>query len=233
MNLLLEQSRNIIRSLSYHHDTNINIEKPMFPILNEYRKMQANRDRLLKQLNFKYKYYINVKNGLPWPTIAFKIAVNYCMSLPIRIYQPLLAVCLKQACLEGAEFSPTEKELCELMQISEIELSNGIHSVNNLKTSGQINFKNIDFVHCEISSMFARLYLHSEAQLKEHVYEFIQKTSCIRSNIRIKVAGATYAILWVAYPRCFTLERMCSLRNASEPAVRMFLKKAVALYPPV
>ena len=248
---LLEQNRDVIRSIcrlrrhEFNDNTNLDygieqnwVSQPIY-----YSK----RREIIKEFNRYYKYYLCIidKNRLPWPTCVFEKAAEYFMLIPrytknlsrcTKDRKSLLAVCLKQACLEGVEFSPTEKELCELMQISETELADGIHSVNNLKAKGQINFMSIDFIRCEISTMFARLYLHHENQLKECVYDFIQKTSRIRSNIRIKVVGATCATLWVTYrhiPRCFTLEQLCSIRDVSKQAVKTFLKQAATLYPPV
>ena len=196
MNLLLEQNRNVIRSMR-HTDIYDDIEE--HPLSDAHRKTHARR--LMNQLNLNYKRYMfsidknGLPNRLPWPTIAFKTAVDYCMSLPIRSDQSLLAACLKQACLEVTEFSPTDDEICELMQISKTQLSDGIRCLDDFIEKGDIHFKNIDIIRCEISTMFARLYLHNEIQLKERVYEFIQKTSCIRSNIRTKVVGATFKVV--------------------------------------
>ena len=132
MNLLLEQTRNVIRSM---HDTNIYDDTEEHQLFDARRKTHASR--LMNKLNLNYKRYMFSvdKNGLPnrfpWPTIAFKTAIDYCISLPIRSEQSLLAACLKQACLEVVQFSPTDDEICDLMQISKEQLSNGIRCVDD------------------------------------------------------------------------------------------------------
>ena len=234
MNLLLEQNRNVIRSICRFHDSNTDSEDTVqswHPFSGEYRKMQAKRKLLLKQLNWNYKYYTDVKKGLPWPTIVFKTAVDYCISLPIRNDKSLLAACLKQACLEDVEFSPTEDEICELMQISKTQLFDGIRCIDDFIEKGKIHFKSVDIIRCEISTVFARLYLHNQTPMKECVYELVRiaNSNGIRSNIRTKVVGATYILLH-QFPSDITLEQLCLFRNVERQAAKAFLKKLETRY---
>jgi hypothetical protein len=187
------------------------------------REYQPDIKQIVKEYKKYYNQYIYF-GGRHFPLNAFKIAAKYFSIIKTShrtIHRKsILAFLLRQACMETEQFIPSDKELCDLMQVTDLRW--GHKFIIDLIFKGDMQFNKVDVCRCEIASLFARLYKHSEIELQNRVYNLVKSIECNVTTIT-KVVAATYIML----NKSVSIDKLCRIRdiNRTTEAIESFIKR--------
>lgn len=185
--------------------------------------------------------WIRVNQACPFPLDALKLAADYyhgVQKLCVKRAQNkkhIMAAILQQSCIMCG-FAPTPSDVAKFMQLPTRGIARGRNFLHSVAADGGLDINvHIDPTVPTIQTLFAALHYDGAAYqpLQEAVFRIIEiaKANVIgmSSQLRSKVAGATYVVLRRCADPCLvakvpSLQEFCTAAKIRKNTIDRFVK---------